>query len=125
MMLSFWYSFIWLNLLLLERLFFQSYGASSEKTLNIPGENSPGVYSAQSFVGWYNGLPEFTHLKPDLSSKNAVVIGHGNVAIDCARILLASPSQLAVCSFLFIYTLLCLKQNPISLQILLAKLLKI
>ncbi|KAK3728543.1 hypothetical protein QZH41_011629, partial [Actinostola sp. cb2023] len=51
-----------------------------------------GVYAARAFVGWYNGLPENVNLSPDLSSDTAVIIGHGNVAIDVARILL-SPIQ--------------------------------
>ncbi|XP_072029846.1 NADPH:adrenodoxin oxidoreductase, mitochondrial-like [Amphiura filiformis] len=66
-----------------------SYGAEDDTTLGVPGEDLPGVYSARSFVGWYNGLPEDTHLNPDLkSSDTAVVIGQGNVALDVARILL-------------------------------------
>ena len=39
-------------------------------------------------MGWYNGLPEYRDLKPDLSGEKAVVIGQGNVALDVARILL-------------------------------------
>jgi adrenodoxin-NADP+ reductase len=46
--------------------------------------------SARAFVGWYNGLPEYENLNPDLQSGDtAVVIGQGNVALDVARILLA------------------------------------
>ena len=47
-----------------------------------------GIYSARAFVGWYNGLPEYADLKPDLSGEEAVVVGQGNVALDVARILL-------------------------------------
>jgi adrenodoxin-NADP+ reductase len=66
-----------------------SYGASEDKRLGIAGEDRPGVFSAREFVGWYNGLPQFQDLNPDLSSaENAVVIGQGNVALDVARILL-------------------------------------
>lgn len=43
-------------------------------------------------MGWYNGLPEFAGLDPDLSQDTAVVIGQGNVAMDVARILLKGPS---------------------------------
>lgn len=61
-----------------------SYGASKDKSLGIPGEDSlKGVYSARAFVGWYNGLPEYRDLNPDLSAgEQAVVIGQGNVAMD-------------------------------------------
>lgn len=40
------------------RIFPQSYGAEDHQTLDIPGEELPGVVSARAFVGWYNGLPE-------------------------------------------------------------------
>ncbi|XP_059804853.1 NADPH:adrenodoxin oxidoreductase, mitochondrial [Hypanus sabinus] len=70
-----------------------SYGAGTNRILGIPGENLPGVYSARAFVGWYNGLPENRNLNPDLSSETAVIVGHGNVALDIARILL-SPIDL-------------------------------
>ncbi|XP_038013379.1 NADPH:adrenodoxin oxidoreductase, mitochondrial isoform X1 [Motacilla alba alba] len=70
-----------------------SYGAEDSRVLGIPGENLPGVYSARAFVGWYNGLPENQDLKPDLTCETALILGHGNVALDIARILL-SPLQL-------------------------------
>lgn len=72
-----------------------SYGASKDRTLGIPGESTlQRIYSAREFVGWYNGLPEFADLGPDLSQTEAVVIGQGNVALDVARILLADVDQL-------------------------------
>ncbi|XP_077184002.1 NADPH:adrenodoxin oxidoreductase, mitochondrial isoform X3 [Paroedura picta] len=70
-----------------------SYGAEDNRILGIPGEDLAGVYTARAFVGWYNGLPENRDLKPDLSSETAVVLGHGNVALDVARILL-SPLEI-------------------------------
>ncbi|KAJ2850831.1 NADPH-adrenodoxin reductase [Coemansia brasiliensis] len=76
-----------------------SYGASKDRRLNIPGEDGNGghvgVISARRFVAWYNGLPEAQDLEPDLTSHDRVVIiGHGNVALDCARILLTPPHVL-------------------------------
>jgi adrenodoxin-NADP+ reductase len=66
-----------------------AYGASKDRQLGIPGENLKGVLSARAFVGWYNGLPEYADLNPDLQSGDtAVVIGQGNVALDVARFLL-------------------------------------
>ena len=54
-----------------------------------------GIYSARAFVGWYNGLPEYSDLAPDLTQgEEAVVIGQGNVALDVARILLQDPDIL-------------------------------
>jgi adrenodoxin-NADP+ reductase len=72
-----------------------SYGASEDKRLGIPGEDLPGVFSAREFVGWYNGLPQFQDLKPQLQAGDqAVVIGQGNVAMDVARILLTPVESL-------------------------------
>ncbi|XP_010156844.1 PREDICTED: NADPH:adrenodoxin oxidoreductase, mitochondrial [Eurypyga helias] len=71
-----------------------SYGAEDNRVLGIPGENLSGVYSARAFVGWYNGLPENRDLKPDLSCETALILGHGNVALDIARILLSPLSLL-------------------------------
>ena len=53
------------------------------------GEDLDGVLSARAFVGWYNGMPAHANLNPDLSGQTAVIIGHGNVAIDVGRILLS------------------------------------
>ncbi|KAN0104713.1 mitochondrial putative NADPH:adrenodoxin oxidoreductase [Hyaloscypha variabilis] len=73
-----------------------AYGASRDRTLGIPGEdNLKGIYSARAFVGWYNGLPEYSDLAPDLTQgEEAVIVGQGNVALDVARILLQDPSSL-------------------------------
>ena len=73
-----------------------AYGASRDRTLGIPGEdNLKGIYSARAFVGWYNGLPEYSDLAPDLTQgEEVVVIGQGTVALDVARILLQDPDIL-------------------------------
>ncbi|KAH8547737.1 hypothetical protein BGW37DRAFT_222193 [Umbelopsis sp. PMI_123] len=72
-----------------------SYGASEDRRLNIPGEDLRNVFSARSFVGWYNGLPLHRELMPDLQSTDtAVVIGQGNVALDIARMLLSPIDEL-------------------------------
>lgn len=72
-----------------------SYGASKDKTLGLEGENLKGVYSAREFVGWYNGLPDFANLEPDLTQgEDAVLIGQGNVALDVARMLLEDVNTL-------------------------------
>lgn len=72
-----------------------SYGASEDRKLGIPGEDMSGVFSAREFVGWYNALPQFQGLKPQLQAgEQAVVIGQGNVAMDVARILLSPVDTL-------------------------------
>ena len=62
-------------------------GAPHDRKLGIPGEDLPGVVGSAEFVGWYNGHPDFTDLDPPLAGAHAAVIGNGNVALDCARIL--------------------------------------
>ena len=68
-------------------------GAPNDKVLGLPGEDLANVYGSASFVGWYNGHPEFARLDPDLSGKHAVVIGMGNVALDVARILAKTEAE--------------------------------
>jgi NADPH-dependent glutamate synthase beta subunit-like oxidoreductase len=62
-------------------------GAPHDRKLGIPGEDLPGVVGSAEFVGWYNGHPDFVDLDPPLDGSHAAVIGAGNVALDCARIL--------------------------------------
>jgi ferredoxin--NADP+ reductase len=62
-------------------------GAPHDRKLGIPGEELAGVVGSAEFVGWYNGHPDFADLAPPLDGAHAVVVGNGNVALDCARIL--------------------------------------
>ncbi|KAI1095957.1 nucleotide-binding domain-containing protein [Rostrohypoxylon terebratum] len=73
-----------------------AYGASKDKQLGIPGESEfKGIYSAREFVGWYNGLPEYANLAPELTKgEEAVIVGQGNVALDVARMLLENVDVL-------------------------------
>ena len=68
-------------------------GAPHDRRLGIPGEDLPGVVGSAAFVGWYNGHPEFADLDPPLDGTHAAVIGNGNVALDCARILSKTRSE--------------------------------
>ncbi|EST06349.1 NAD(P)-binding domain protein [Kalmanozyma brasiliensis GHG001] len=69
-----------------------SYGASTGRSLGIPGEvELDNIYSALQFVNWYNGHPSShsSSSKFDLSNTHHLtVIGAGNVALDVARIVL-------------------------------------
>jgi adrenodoxin-NADP+ reductase len=71
-------------------------GSDREKSIGIQDEFiTKNVYSAREFVGWYNGDPEHCNIEPDLQcTDTAIIIGLGNVALDCARILLSSPELL-------------------------------
>jgi len=69
-------------------------GAPHDRKLGIAGEDLPGVIGSAAFVGWYNGHPEFADLNPPLGGTHAAVIGNGNVALDCARILSKTRGEL-------------------------------
>jgi ferredoxin--NADP+ reductase len=81
---------------LLERYHAVVYaiGAATDRRLGIPGEDLPGSEAATSFVGWYNGHPDFADREYDLDIERVVVVGNGNVAIDCARMLALSLDEL-------------------------------
>jgi len=71
-------------------------GSPVDRALGIPGEELSGSHAATEFVGWYNGHPDHVDLEVDLlSAEQAVVIGNGNVAIDVARMLMLTSSELA------------------------------
>ena len=69
-------------------------GAETDRTLNIPGIELPGSYTATEFVGWYNGHPDYLGRAFDLSQEVAVVIGQGNVAVDVTRVLAKTVDEL-------------------------------
>jgi len=69
-------------------------GMSKDRRLNINEKNMNGYYGATEFVNWYNGHPHFNKLNPNLNTDTAIVIGNGNVAIDCARLLVKNKEEL-------------------------------
>ena len=69
-------------------------GAQADRRMSIPGEDLPNSFPAISFVGWYNGHPDYRDLPVDLSCERAVVVGNGNVAMDVTRMLVTSPDVL-------------------------------
>ena len=79
-----------------------SYGASRGKRLQIEGKELKNVMSARDFVNWYNGVPvedgsdagAVPAAVPELDGVRSVVVcGLGNVALDCARILLKEAAS--------------------------------
>jgi ferredoxin--NADP+ reductase len=70
-------------------------GAQADRRMSIPGEDLPNSHPAISFVGWYNGHPDYRELPVDLACERAVVVGNGNVAMDVARIPATAPDELA------------------------------
>ncbi|MDT5027332.1 MAG: ferredoxin/flavodoxin---NADP+ reductase, partial [Micromonosporaceae bacterium] len=71
-----------------------AFGAMNPRMMGIPGEDLEGSHSGTEFVAWYNGHPDYADREFDLSVERAVVVGHGNVAVDIARLLLSTPARL-------------------------------
>lgn len=94
-----------------------AYGAAGDRRLGIPGEDLDGSIAAAELVAWYCGHPD---VHPDLdrpvaddldqvvpgidaaaatrlvgSTRSAVVVGVGNVALDVVRILIRPTADLA------------------------------
>ena len=73
-----------------------AYGASKDRMLGLENETCSGIYPSRRVVNWYNGS-----LDNDVSSMNlentrdALVIGNGNIFCDIARSMLKSPEILA------------------------------
>ncbi|CBN76678.1 conserved unknown protein [Ectocarpus siliculosus] len=76
-----------------------AYGAAGDRELTVPGADLEGVFAARAFVSWYNGHPDFAHMSEEFakalaSSDTVAVVGVGNVALDCARILAKGANAL-------------------------------
>eukprot|EP00980_Cylindrotheca_fusiformis_P002833 scaffold672_cov126-Cylindrotheca_fusiformis.AAC.34 len=80
-----------------------AYGCETDKPFSfISNSHLEGILSAREFVAWYNGHVDFEWVGPIVqdalrrgdNTQNAVVIGHGNVALDCARILAKTRREL-------------------------------
>ena len=69
-------------------------GADVSRSLGIPGEELAGSHSAGDFVAWYNGHPDYRDVHFDLDCEAVTIIGHGNVALDVARILAKTADEL-------------------------------
>ncbi|HEY2764765.1 MAG TPA: FAD-dependent oxidoreductase [Pseudonocardiaceae bacterium] len=69
-------------------------GSSVDRRLSIPGEDLPGSFSATQFVAWYCGHPDAEVDAFTLDARSAVVVGVGNVAVDVARILAKTATEL-------------------------------
>jgi len=74
-------------------------GASGERTMGLANEDAL-VHGARAFVAWYNGHPRLhastAHALDSAvrTAKHVVVVGNGNVALDCARVLVAPLDEL-------------------------------
>jgi len=87
-------------------------GAETDRRMGIPGEDLENSHPATTFVGWYNGHPDYRNLRFDLSVERVAVIGNGNVAMDVARILAKPIAELAKTDIAD-YALEALKQSRV------------
>lgn len=83
------------DLLRLYDVVIYAVGAQTDRRLGIPGEDLPGSWSSTEFVAWYNGHPDFAGADYPLHHRGVAVVGIGNVAMDCARVLARSADELA------------------------------
>ena len=97
-----------------------AYGSATDRRLGVGGEDLRGSFAATSFVGWYNGHPDFAERKFDLDSERAVIVGMGNVALDVARILVRTPAELATTDIAD-YALAALRESKVREVILLGR----
>ena len=93
----------WIELKSLFHIVVFAYGcADADAPFQLQHDQSSleGIFSAREFVAWYNGHPMYastmnSKLQECLQSntpKHVVIIGHGNVALDCARIIAKAGS---------------------------------
>ncbi|MEY9966463.1 ferredoxin--NADP+ reductase [Streptacidiphilus sp. MAP12-16] len=70
-----------------------STGASADRAMDIPGIELDGSYGAADFVSWFDGHPDVPRTWP-LHAEKVAVLGVGNVALDVARILAKTATEL-------------------------------
>lgn len=63
-------------------------------SLGVDGEQLNGVHPCNDLIGWYNGHPDYQNKSFNFDHDTAVIIGHGNVAIDICRMLSKSIDEL-------------------------------
>ncbi|WP_234399290.1 FAD-dependent oxidoreductase [Psychromicrobium lacuslunae] len=68
-------------------------GAVHDAALAIPGIDLAGSFGAADFVSWYDGHPDVPREWP-LQAQQIAVLGHGNVALDVARMLVKQADEL-------------------------------
>ncbi|CAE6441974.1 unnamed protein product [Rhizoctonia solani] len=75
-----------------------AYGSSTPLLPNLAEDSPAQPTSALDFVHWYTSHPypeSKIPLERFVKSKHITIIGHGNVALDVARMILSSPTRLA------------------------------
>lgn len=89
-------------------------GSPRGRTLDLPGADADGVFTACALVYWYNGHPDHTHHRFHLDRvRRAMVIGVGNVAVDVVRVLTRDRDALAATDIAD-HALGCLRRSPLE-----------
>jgi ferredoxin--NADP+ reductase len=70
-------------------------GAPEDRALPLGDVPPQRLYAASQIVGWYNSHPDHSQFTPQFGGGRVCIFGHGNVALDVARILLSPPERLA------------------------------
>lgn len=74
-----------------------TYGASSDRHLDIPGDDLAGSIAATDLVNWYCGHPDAPRELVEAALAgvhDVVVVGVGNVAVDVTRVLAKTAAEL-------------------------------
>ncbi|CAE6404242.1 unnamed protein product [Rhizoctonia solani] len=75
-----------------------AYGSSSPLLPTLAGDSTVRPTSALDFVHWYTGHPypeNHIALEELIKAKHITIIGHGNVALDVARMIISPAARLA------------------------------
>lgn len=75
-----------------------TYGASSDRHLDVPGDDLPGSIAATDLVTWYCGHPDAPRERVEAALagvRDVAVVGVGNVAVDVTRVLAKTAAELA------------------------------
>ena len=88
-------------------------GMPADRPLEVPGANIQNVLGSAAFVGWYNGLPRFRDLNPNLDTTAVAVIGNGNVALDMARVLVKTEAEMST-SDIVDYAAQVIRKSPLT-----------
>ncbi|HID71506.1 MAG TPA: NAD(P)-dependent oxidoreductase, partial [Thermoplasmata archaeon] len=81
---------------------FIGVGAGLPIFLGIPGENLCGVYSANEYLTRSNLMKAYLHPENDtpvIKGKNVIVVGGGNVAMDCVRTAMRLGAEKVYCVY--------------------------
>lgn len=68
-------------------------GAQADAPSSLTGSDLRGSFGAADFVSWYDGHPDVAREWP-LDAEEIAVLGHGNVALDVARVLAKQPHDM-------------------------------